>query len=56
MSLPQPPNLTPEQRQAQMDALRALYGERASFKPSPEDEERARAEAELKRKAKGRAP
>lgn len=51
-----PAKLTPEQRQQQMDALRSLYGERATFKPSPEDEERARAEAEARRKAKGRTP
>lgn len=49
-----PAQMTPEQRQAQMDALRDLYGERATFKPSPADEERARAEAEARRKAKGK--
>lgn len=51
-----PSQMTPEQRQQQMDALRALYGDRATFKPSQADEERARAEAEARRKAKGRVP
>lgn len=49
-----PAQMTPEQRQAEMTALRELYGDRATFKPSQADEERARAEAELRRKAKGR--